>query len=180
MSVEEILSAHFELGEQDDLLSLQDALGSAIEEPIYAEIKAVHNALVGHNGVDRKLERLRVKGVIFKYQRELVKKFIRECAWCQKSDERALPMGVTPTTLSSSMSMQRLALDSIGPLPESERGFKHILVVICTFTRWVMLHPTRTLDAVECARDDPTFRYLRRASRSLHRRRLAGGKQARE
>ena len=50
------------------------------------------------------------------------------------------------------MSMQRLALDSIGPLPESEYGFKHILVVICTFTRWVMLYPTRTLDAVECAR----------------------------
>ena len=47
MSVEEILTAHFELGEQDDLLSLQDALGSAIKEPIYAEIKAVHNALVG-------------------------------------------------------------------------------------------------------------------------------------
>ena len=39
-------------------------------------------------------------------------------------------MGVTPTTLSSSISMQRLALDSIGPLPESEFGFKHILVVI--------------------------------------------------
>ena len=45
--------------------------------PIYSEIKAVHNALVGHNGVDRTLERLRVKGVVLKYQRELVKKFIR-------------------------------------------------------------------------------------------------------
>ena len=59
-------------------------------------------------------------------------------------------MGVTPTTLS--MLMQRLALDSIGPLPESQLGFKHIFVVICTFTRWVMLYPTRTVDAVECAR----------------------------
>ena len=124
MSAEEIITAHFELGEEDDLYSLKDALGAAIEEPIYSEIKVVHNALVGHKGVDRTLERLRVKGVVFQYQRELVKKFIRECAWCQKSDERALPMGVTPTTLSSSMSMQRLALDSIGPLPDSEHIHK--------------------------------------------------------
>ena len=128
MSVEEILTAHFELGEQDDLLSLQETLGSAIEEPINVEIKAVHNALVGHNGVDRTLERLRDKKVVFKYQRELVKKFIRECAWCQKSNERTLQMRVSPTTLLSSIAMQRLSLDSIGPLPESELGFKHILV----------------------------------------------------
>ena len=39
-------------------------------------------------------------------------------------------MGVVPFTLASSHAMQRLALDSIGPLPESELGFKHILVVI--------------------------------------------------
>ena len=61
MSAEEILTAHFELGEEDNLYSLKDALGAAIEEPIYSEIKAVHNALVGHNGVDRTLERQREK-----------------------------------------------------------------------------------------------------------------------
>ena len=61
-------------------------------------------------------------------------------------------MGVVPFTIASSHAMQRLALDSIGPLPESEFGFKHILVVIDTFTRWVMLYPCRTLEAVECAR----------------------------
>ena len=81
MSADEIICAHFELGLENELYSLQDALGAAIEEPIYSEIKAVHNALVGHSGVDRTLDRLRVKGVTFKYQRELVKKFIRECAW---------------------------------------------------------------------------------------------------
>ena len=45
MSAEEILTAHFELGEEDNLYSLKDALGAAIEEPIYSEIKAIHNAL---------------------------------------------------------------------------------------------------------------------------------------
>ena len=93
MSADKILTAHFELGKENELYFLQDALGAAIEEPIYSEIKAVHNALVGHNGVDRTLERLRVKGVVFKYQRKLVKKFIRECAWCQKFDERVLCNG---------------------------------------------------------------------------------------
>ena len=66
MSVEKILTAHFKLEEQDELLSLEDALGAAIVEPIYAEFKAVHNALVKHNDVDRTLERLRDKKLIFK------------------------------------------------------------------------------------------------------------------
>ena len=44
MSADEIICAHFELGLENELYSLQDALGAAIEEPIYSEIKAVHNA----------------------------------------------------------------------------------------------------------------------------------------
>ena len=44
--LEEILAAHFELEDLDVLFTLSDALGSAIPEPIYNEIKAVHNALV--------------------------------------------------------------------------------------------------------------------------------------
>ena len=99
------------------LFTLSDALGSAIPKPIYSEIKAVHNALVGHNGVDRTLHRLREKN-----QRALVKKFISECPWCPKSDERTVQMGVVPTTLSSIVAMQRLALDSIGPLRRASLG----------------------------------------------------------
>ena len=84
--------------------------------------------------------------------RALVRKFIRECAFCQKTDERHLPMGIKPFTLATANAMQTLNVDAIGPLPESEHGFRYILTVICTFTRWTMLYPLRTLEMVECAK----------------------------
>ena len=116
------MAAHFELEDLDVLFTLSNALGSAIPEPVYSEIQAVHNALVGHSGVDRTLQRFGEKKIVFKYQGALVKKFIRECPWCQKSDERTVPMGVVPTTLSSIVAMQRLALDSIGPCRKASLG----------------------------------------------------------
>ena len=71
MSAEEILAAHIELGEQDALLSLREALSASIPEPIHKELRAVHNALVGHSGVDRTLKRLREKHVEFQYMRPI-------------------------------------------------------------------------------------------------------------
>ncbi len=43
-------------------------------------------------------------------------------------------------------------MDTIGPLPEDEEGYKYILVVIDCFTRWVNLHPIKDTTAVECAK----------------------------
>ena len=45
--------------------------------------------------------------------------------------------------------MQRLNLDSIGPLPTSKDGHKNILLIIDTFSRFVELYPIKDTSAIE-------------------------------
>ena len=49
--------------------------------------------------------------------------------------------------------MKRLCIDTIGELPATEptNGYKYVLVIVDTFTRWIELYPLRTTGAVEAA-----------------------------
>jgi hypothetical protein len=69
-------------------------------------------------------------------------------------DQRQIHNLVQPNVTSNAMvPMERICVDSIGELPSSgePNSYKHILVVLVTFTRWVELYPLRSTDAVEAA-----------------------------
>ena len=100
----------------------------------------------------RTIDKMKRQGCNFPHMRAYVDKFIKQCPTCQKLDYKSFPIGVTPFTLATYRAMQKLQVDAIGPLPETEEGYKYILVVIDTFTRWTMLYPTRTTNADEAAR----------------------------
>ena len=46
--------------------------------------------------------------------------------------------------------MERIAIDTIGPLPNG-MGFKYIIVIIDTFTRYVELFPKQEVSAISAA-----------------------------
>lgn len=48
--------------------------------------------------------------------------------------------------------MERLAMDTIGPLDKDQRGYSYVLVITDTFSRYVELYPLITLEAIEAAR----------------------------
>ena len=56
----------------------------AASEEDYQTIATAHNEVVGHHGVERTLEKLKSKGKHWKYMREHVKRYIRQCPCCQK------------------------------------------------------------------------------------------------
>jgi hypothetical protein len=45
--------------------------------------------------------------------------------------------------------MQRLAIDAIGPLEEDSYGYKYVLTVIDSFSRWVMAYPMKSQETNE-------------------------------
>ena len=47
-------------------------------------IQMCHNAIVGHNGVDRTLTRLFILNQVWKNMKQHVRSFIRNCSCCQK------------------------------------------------------------------------------------------------
>ena len=97
----------------------------------YAILCQVHCDTVGHHGVDRTMDKLTRLGKHWKYMREHVKRFIKQCPCCQKMSYLRTPIHTHPFTTACYEPMERLEIDVIGPLPEDENGNRFILVIIC-------------------------------------------------
>ena len=70
--------------------------------------------------------------------RRFVRKFIQQCPCCQKMSQIKVPIHTKPFTTASYYPMERLNIDTIGPLKEDERGNKYIIAIIDSFTRWIV------------------------------------------
>lgn len=131
--------------------NVQSMIHPRIPQEYYDFIREVHNEVCGHHGVERTLSKLQVKGRQWDKMRAHVKQFIRECPACQLMSEKKILIKVHPRTMASYEPMDVLNVDTIGPLPEDEFGYKFILVVIDCFSRWVELYPTIDTSAMEAA-----------------------------
>ena len=123
-----------------------------IDPKIREQLLTVHNAVSGHVGLKRTVNRLKRKGVKCKHMRGMALRFIRECSFCQKQCYLKSLKHSVPYTVSSQRVMQRLGIDTIGPMEADRYGFQHILVIIDSFSRWVMCYPLRSTSAEEFIR----------------------------
>ena len=65
---------------------------------------------------------------------EEVKRYIQSCHQCQVHARSAKQNELYP--ISISVSWERVRIDFIGPLPETEQGNRYIIMAIDYFTRW--------------------------------------------
>ena len=126
-----------------------------------AIIQRYHNATVGHHGVQRTLRLMDAPdntGMIpasnsWRHRKRHVAAFIRRCDCCQMMSVAKPPDAETePYTLSTYTAMERLDIDTIGPLPIDEFQSKYILVIVDAFTRYVRLTPTPDATAISAGR----------------------------
>lgn len=117
----------------------------------YNQIRNVHNATVGHFGVEETIARLHSKGETWKHMRKHVRQFIRKCNFCQANSQKKLTAKVLPYTRASYHPMEVINVDTIGPLPKDEYGNEYLLVIIDCFTRWVELYSTPDTSAMSAA-----------------------------
>ena len=78
-------------------------------------IRAVHNSLSGHHGVERTYKKLIEQGHAWLYMREHIKRFIKLCPYCQKMSYLTVPIHTTPFTTAAYNSFERLNMDAIDP-----------------------------------------------------------------
>ena len=116
---------------------------------MYDAIESVHNMNVGHHGIRKTIAKLKSAALEFSNLRPSVEKFIKECPLCQKTSQRKVAATALPFTLATTVAMQNLNIDTIGPLPEDPDGYKYILTIIDMFSRWVSLYPLRSVEAEE-------------------------------
>ena len=106
---------------------------SGLEDQV---LKSVHDVpLGGHLGITRTEERVK-KRFHWPGIRKAITKHILLCNVCNHKNSpinrNTAPLG----HISVSQPFTFWALDYMGPLPETSRGNKHILVVVDHFTKW--------------------------------------------
>jgi len=115
-------------------------------------IAKVHNSNVGHFGVDRTYEKCKKAHGVWEYMREHIKAFIRKCPCCQKMSRLKIPIHTHPFTTAAYAVFERVAIDTIGPLPEDVDGNRYIIVIIDCFSRYLKLYPAKSVDAVSAVK----------------------------
>jgi hypothetical protein len=115
-------------------------------------IAGAHNARVGHHGIDKTMKKLiRAKSIWPGMQRDVID-FIEKCPLCQKMKPLKVPIVTTPFTTAAYSLNQKIMIDTIGPLPESDEGYRFIMVVIDCFSRYVELYALKEVTALATAR----------------------------
>ena len=112
-------------------------------------IASVHNSFVGHFGLERTIKRLKVIGETWEFQRQHVRHFIDRCPCCQKMSMLKIPIHAHQFTTSTYVPMKCLNIDFVGSFPDGG----YILLIVCTFTRWIEPYHTlgaTALSAAEC------------------------------
>ena len=112
-------------------------------------IASVHSSFVGHIGLERTLNRLKEIGETWEFQRQHVRHLIDSCPCCQKMSMLKISIREHYFTTSTYKLMEYLNIDFVGIFPDGG----YILVIVCTFTRWIELHHTldaTALSAAEC------------------------------
>ena len=116
----------------------------------------MHNSFVGHFGLERTLKRLKEIGETWEFQRQYFRYFIDRCPCCQKMSMLKIPIHAHHFTTSTFTPMDRLNIDFVGPFPDGA----YILVIVCTFTRWIELY--HTLDATALSAAECFLKHFRR------------------
>ena len=112
------------------------------QETLY---QAHDGPLAAHLGAERTLSALRVIGFWPGCTKD-VELYVKTCDICQRKQRR--PRHVDKGLLCPMVPdypWQRIAVDFLGPLPQTKRKNKYILVVIDHFTKWAEAYPTTRL-----------------------------------
>ena len=126
------------------------------KDKLFVPISLRYNILIsghyGHNGRDTMLSNIQQSYFWPKMSEDIVT-YISNCRTCSKvrPSFRRPPI----QTLLSDSPLQMIAVDFIGPLPESQ-GMKYIFVVIDSFSRFPECYPISSLktdDMINCFRD---------------------------
>ncbi len=106
--------------------------------------------VAGHLGQKKTCARL-LQGFYCYGIREDVNHWVLQCHTCGKVKPPTHPQRNTVGQMPVGGPLDRLATDVLGPLPETKRGNRYILVVTDHFTKWVEIFPIRDQTAPTCA-----------------------------
>lgn len=104
------------------------------------------NICAGHLGIHRTIARVRARFYWVGYKQDIIDK----CNSCQVCQARKMSTKPTKAPLKPyivGIPMERIQMDILGPLPESNSGNKYVLSLTCCFTKWIESFPLKSITA---------------------------------
>jgi len=117
----------------------------------YDIIKKCHNCIAGHHGLENTIVKILKNNTAWSQMRMHVQKFIKECDSCQKSNVIDKRLLTKPFVTGMYQPFERINIDTIGPLPEDEGGYRYIFTIIDCFSRYLTVYPSINISAEEAA-----------------------------
>ena len=106
---------------------------------------------LGHFGFDRTYFSIQQK-YFFPGMYQAVADYIRGCDLCQRAKPLTHAKKVPLTNMPITDTFSRWHMDLIGPFKQvTKEGYKHILIIVDSFSKWVEAFPVRTESAEEIA-----------------------------
>eukprot|EP00118_Oscarella_pearsei_P024332 m.304090 g.304090 ORF g.304090 m.304090 type:complete len:700 (+) comp40844_c0_seq33:2686-4785(+) len=122
-----------------------------VPEELKSEVlKQMHDGS-GHLGIEKTREKVKELFWWPSYSSDVVK-WVERCAPCE---QKRKPVGKPRAPMQSipvGRPMEMIGMDFVGPLPETEDGNKHLLVLSDYFTKWAEAFPLKDQKAVTTAR----------------------------
>ena len=110
-------------------------------------LKALHDdPLAGHMGVKRTIARVRYRFYWVGYQ-AFVERYCQRCIECQKRKGPSQNTRAAMKTYVVGETMDRVALDILGPVPQTYNGNKYLLVITDYFTRYAEAYALPNINA---------------------------------
>ncbi|GAN05320.1 conserved hypothetical protein, partial [Mucor ambiguus] len=104
----------------------------------------------GHGGITKTKQSIANANLWWNRIDEDIKLHIQKCDICQHiKGHKHNNYQQQPTA--GTQPFHKIAMDHFGPLPGTPNGYKYILVIIDTFTKYVEIYPSKTTNAMELA-----------------------------
>ena len=122
----------------------QDQWKVIVPESLREEVMKEHHDgnTAGHLGIRKTIERIEKSPYYWPSMRKRVTAWVMNCDVCQRTKpdirKQRAPMGRCMT----GAPLERVAIDVMGPLPETVRGNKYIVVIGDYFTKWMEAYAT--------------------------------------
>ncbi len=111
------------------------------QELVQTVLEALHDdATAGHLGITKTLQKVRSQ-FYWPGQRRDVENWCLVCEECSRRKSPSRPRRAPLQSDLSGVPLQRVAMDILGPLPQTEKGHKYILVIADYFTKWTEALP---------------------------------------
>ena len=114
------------------------------------DMSLFHGNLAGHFKVDKTMQKIKRAGINYRGLHKEVEAFIASCPVCQRQSYKPPIKGHT-YSLESSRPDEMISMDTMGPIDEDRFGFKYVLVMIDSMTKFTRLFPMRSDGAEDCA-----------------------------